>query len=347
MASQINDLKGQHISDEIKKVDDKVVKNISDILKYKTSIDHNKTVLDDLEREASYFRGKDYYLNSWLLFKPTFSSFTRGTDSLYKEKWKSIGSNDKSELKAVKNTSNSAPKILISSEKIRIRFSDGDYFKQEKVDYIRNKVINVNIVYKLTPTIITEDGIIQTNGLFGNLKNTLHYRYYDGIGVFFDATGSYGGTGLNELINLIIYGADMKNSSNTSNTKHHIYILGKSFTQGLQYGATIYVEHDYVKVNGSQVNKKFILYVHYNGNNSYLFINSVKQFQFKAMSSLNLSNPLTIGNISTNFPNQTDYKKGALHGDIYDFLVSYQPADIKEIYDIHRYLMKKHDIASV
>ena len=63
LMSQINDLKSQHISDELKKVDDKVVKNISDILKYKTSIDHNKSVLDDLEREASYFRGKDYYLN--------------------------------------------------------------------------------------------------------------------------------------------------------------------------------------------------------------------------------------------------------------------------------------------
>ena len=61
--SKINDLKGQHISDEAKKVDDKVIKNTSDFLKHKTSIDHNKSALDDLEREASFFRGKDYYLN--------------------------------------------------------------------------------------------------------------------------------------------------------------------------------------------------------------------------------------------------------------------------------------------
>ena len=122
----------------------------------------------------------------------------------------------------------------------------------------------------------------------------------------------------------------MKNSAFASNKKHHIYILGKLFTQGLQYGATIYAEHDYVKVNGGQVNKKFILSVHYNGDNSYLFINGVKQFQFKAMSSLNLSNPLIVGNRSTNFPNQIDYKKAALHGDIYDFLVSYQSTDIKK-----------------
>ena len=249
-----------------------------------------------------------------MLLKPTFSSFTRGTDSLYIEKCKSIGSNDESELTAVKNTSNNTPKTVISDEKIGIRFSDGDYFKQEKVDYIRNKVIHIYIVYKLTSRIIAEDRIVQTNGLFGNLKlgntkNTLHYRYYDGTGVFFYATGSYGGTGLNELRNLIIYEVDMKNSSNATNKKHHIYILGKSFTQGLQYGATTYAEHDYVKVNGSQVNKKIILSVHYNDDNSYLFINGVKQFHFKAMSSLKLDNLLVVGNTSTNFPNQTDCQK--------------------------------------
>ena len=104
--------------------------------------------MDDLEREASYFRGKDYYLNQWLLFRPIFSSITRGTDSLYIEKWKSIGSNDESELTAVKNNSNNTPKILIYNEEIGITFSDGDYFKQEKVDCTRNKVINVFIVYK-------------------------------------------------------------------------------------------------------------------------------------------------------------------------------------------------------
>ena len=87
--------------------------------------------MDDLEREASYFRGKDYYLNSWLLFKPTFSSFTRGTDSLYIEKWKSVGLDDESELTAVKTTSNNTRKIVISNEIIGIKSSDGDYFKQE------------------------------------------------------------------------------------------------------------------------------------------------------------------------------------------------------------------------
>ena len=193
---------------------------------------------------SSYFTGKDCYLNSWLLFEPTFSSFTRGTDSLHIEKWKSIGLNDESELTAIKNTSNNTPKVVISNERTGIKIGDGDYFVREKVDYIRSNVINIYIVYKLTPRIKTEDRIVQVNGLFrslkiGTTKNTLHYRYYDRIGVFFDATGGYGTTGLNEHRNLILYGADMKIFSFASNKKRHIYIMGKSFTLGLQYGATV------------------------------------------------------------------------------------------------------------
>ena len=69
------------------------------------------------------------------MFKPSFNSFTAGSNSLYIEKWKSIGSNDNSEIViAVKNTSNNTPKITISNEIINVTFSDGDYFKQEKVD---------------------------------------------------------------------------------------------------------------------------------------------------------------------------------------------------------------------
>ena len=172
----------------------------------------------------------------------------------------------------------------------------------------------------------------------------MHYRYYDDAGVFFDTKGSYGGTGVNALRNLILYGVDMKNSSYPTNKKHPIYILGKRFTQGLQYRTTIYAEHDYVKVNASQMGVNHVLLVHYNGDNSYLFIDGVQKFKFKAMSSLNLKNPLVIGNTSTDFPNKTDYKKAALHGDIYGSLVSYEATDIKKICDIHRYLMKKHNI---
>ena len=78
MTSQLNDLKSQHISDEVEKVDDKVVQKTSDILKYKASLDHSKSVIDDLEREASFSRGFYYYtLQSYFLFEPKSKSFSR------------------------------------------------------------------------------------------------------------------------------------------------------------------------------------------------------------------------------------------------------------------------------
>ena len=61
LISQLNDLKNQYISNEVKKVDDKMKKNITDILSNKTSLEHNKSVIDDLEREASFIRGFYYY----------------------------------------------------------------------------------------------------------------------------------------------------------------------------------------------------------------------------------------------------------------------------------------------
>ena len=56
MTSQLNDLKSKDITDEVEKVDDKVEKNITDILNAKASLEHNESVQDDLEREAGFNR---------------------------------------------------------------------------------------------------------------------------------------------------------------------------------------------------------------------------------------------------------------------------------------------------
>ena len=87
--------------------------------------------------------------------------------------WKSRGLNDESQITAVKNTSSKEPNMVISAgRKITIKFSDGNYFKQEKIDYTRSNVINIYIVYKLAPRTTVEDGIIQVNGLFVICVNT-------------------------------------------------------------------------------------------------------------------------------------------------------------------------------
>ena len=55
LKSQLIDLKNTHIADEVKKVDDKVTKNSTDILNTKSSLEHNKSAINDLEREAEVF----------------------------------------------------------------------------------------------------------------------------------------------------------------------------------------------------------------------------------------------------------------------------------------------------
>ena len=62
MTSQLNDLKSQHIADEVKKIDDKVSKNSTDILGFESRLKQKEDNLNDLEREASFFSG-NYYFN--------------------------------------------------------------------------------------------------------------------------------------------------------------------------------------------------------------------------------------------------------------------------------------------
>ena len=61
MASQLNNLKNQHIADEVKKIDDKTKTHSTGILGFKSALEYYKGVMNDLEREASFNRGNYYY----------------------------------------------------------------------------------------------------------------------------------------------------------------------------------------------------------------------------------------------------------------------------------------------
>ena len=67
--------------------------------------------------------------------------------------------------------------------------------------------------------------------------------------------------------------------------KNNILVFGKDFIQGIN-GTTIYAEKLY-SINFTQNNKKFCLSLHYNGANSYLFVN-VTEIQFLKQKTLKL-----------------------------------------------------------
>ena len=55
------------------------------------------------------------------------------------------------------------------------------------------------------------------------------------------------------------------------------------------------------KIIFTEKNKKFCLSLHYNGANSYLFVNATEIYKFKAKDSEIVASPLCLGNILKDF----------------------------------------------
>ena len=83
------------------------------------------------------------------------------------------------------------------------------------------------------------------------------------------------------------------------NKKNNIFVLGKDLVQGIN-GTTVYAEKLY-SINSTENNKKFCLSLHYNGANSYLFVNGTEIHKFKAKDSEIVASLLCLGNISKGF----------------------------------------------
>ena len=111
--------------------------------------------------------------------------------------------------------------------------------------------------------------------------------------------------------------------------------------QGLN-GKSLNVEKVH-KINFTQQNKKIVLSLHYNGNNSYLFANGVQELKFKGNDSEIKRNHMCLGNVSKDL-SITNATITGMYGDIHDFAVDYVAHDVPKIYDIHRYLMKRNGI---
>ena len=71
--------------------------------------------------------------------------------------------------------------------------------------------------------------------------------------------------------------------------KKKILLLENRPTQGFEHTLTA---EKLDNINFTVRGKKFCLSLHYNGANSYLFVNGVEQFKFKAKDSRIVANPL-------------------------------------------------------
>ena len=158
---------------------------------------------------------------------------------------------------------------------------------------------------------------------------------YSGYGIGFDRRGEFSfGDGFGQ--NVIIFGADMSSSVHANNKTRNNLVLGKDFAQGFD-NTTIYAEKLY-SVNFTKPNTQFCLSLHYNGSNSYLFVNGTKIRKFKTKDSEIIAAPICLENMSRDF-SVDNMKKTGLNGYVYDFSVDYDAIANDKILDTHKYLM--------
>ena len=91
--------------------------------------------------------------------------------------------------------------------------------------------------------------------------------------------------------------------------KQITFIMGDGFVQGIN-DATLYTEKIYSQ-NFTVVNKKFVLRLHYNGDDSYLFVNGKQELKFKAKDDQIVKEILCLGNISDDWT-AANAQEGAL-----------------------------------
>ena len=182
--------------------------------------------------------------------------------------------------------------------KTRVEFSES-CLKQDKVTFNHGKIVNIYIVYELN-MLCLDSLFTLINCLFGAASITknadINMCKYSGYGIGFDRGRRFSFRGSGSGCNVIIFGVDMSSSVHVHNQGKYIFILGKCPTQRLgEHSLT--VEKMY-SINFTEHSKKFCLSLHYNGANSYLFVNGKEIHKFKAKDSEIVATPLCLGNIS-------------------------------------------------
>ena len=275
LTSRLNDLKSQHIANEVKTIDDETKKNASDILGFENRLKQKEDIVDENQRGLSFNRGFFYYLQqSYLVYECKVNSFNAKGSEI--SAWKSTGiSNhpDDSSMNVVLNSKGNHPQLIMGGL-MTVRLY-GNYFVQNTILSISGSAINIYIVYKLDPISSTRntDYTIQ-NALFGAVKITKNTdsskNNYEGYGLCFDEGGTFSKGNINNGKNVIIFGVHESSLVHANNKANNIYVMGDLFVQGIN-DTTLYAEKIY-RQNFTQSSKKFVLSLHYNGNDIYLLM---------------------------------------------------------------------------
>ena len=136
-------------------------------------------------------------------------------------------------------------------------------------------------------------------------KNTDYSKNnYTGYGLCFDEGGELSHTiregnfdHTTAARNVLNFGVDMSFSVHANNRANNIYVTGEALVQGIN-DTTIYTGKNFYR-NFTDPGKKFVLSSHYNGDNSYLFVNGRQELKFKAKNNQIIDEKLCLGNLSS------------------------------------------------
>ena len=248
---------------------------------------------------------------------------------------------------AVKNASGDLPELGVVDD-YYVNLS-GNHFQQDKTNVFNiynNNSTNIYCVYKLDSISSSRDSTFTVqNALFGSIQitknaDTSKYEYKE-YGTCFDEGGTFS---KGNITNVLIFGAHENSLTHANNKANDIFVMGDGSAQGIN-DTTLYAEKIYSQTF-TQPSKKFVLSLHYNRDDSYLFINGKQELNFKAEPNPKvIEKRLCIGNLSAQWTTSESEKTG-LYGNIYDFIVDYKGIkSVKYIYAMHRYLMIKHSIS--
>ena len=301
------------------------------------------------DNDLSYYHGKQYFdegsgKQNYLVFLPIRKYFKLNSVASVVDhvlSWQSKGLSNESIKPPTTSDNSLTPELNYYGTKTRVEFTRS-CLKQSSHILTHKKVVNIYIVYELQASSSHNSDPTIKNCLFGRVnltKNADIEKYkYSGYGIGFDRSSfSFPSSGFGQ--NVLIFGADVSTSIHIDNKKKDILALGRGPTQGLESSLT--AEKMY-SINFTVTKKKFCLSLHYNGGNSYLFVNSTEIIKFKAKDSEIVASPLCLRNISKDW-STNNMKKTGLTGYVHDFSANHA-ITVDDINDIHKYLMKKNDI---
>ena len=238
LTSRLDDLKSQHIDNEVKTIDDKTKKNASDILDFEIRLKQKEDIVDEVQRENALTSGRDYYSDKmYLLYECKAFSFkyTSGKINLWKSSGLDNYSRD-SDMDAVSVTTTSLPP-LIDNGRMSVRL-EGAYFKQMRLLRPNNdNIVNIYIVYLIDPISNSRntDYTVQ-NALFGGVKITkdatdTSKHKYEGYGICFDEDSMFSMGNINNGRNVLIFGVHENSVIYLKNKANNIFIMGDGIVQ--------------------------------------------------------------------------------------------------------------------